>query len=119
MDNGSLNLKPTKLETKTSKRLGLKYRMSSNDFYTVAIGIRGLYASLKRENQFWMHSEVVEYMYEHDDAFKVFYDRQPTAARFVIDPKTTESNLLNLANTLSLYESGNIKGEDILTHLVV
>ena len=91
--------------------------MDSTNFRAVALGSKNMCTALSAENPHWLHSEVVQYMYENDDAFKVFYDRQPSAARLAINPKTSISSINNLADSLSAYERGSLAGKDVLHRL--
>ena len=107
-----------KPSTRKSKRLGAKYRMRASDFAVVAMGFRTLRNALGQENPHWSHDDTVRYMYENDDDFKTFFDRQPSAARLIVDPTRTDENIADFIKTFKAYEAGLIPATEIMAHLL-
>ena len=109
-----MNVKVSSSSKKKTKRLGQKYRMRASDFEVVGNGFRKLRKELNRENPQWSHDDTMRYMYENDDDFKTFFDRQPSAARMVVDPIRSDKEIEDFIRVYKLHEAGAVPASDVM-----
>lgn len=81
-------------------------------------GFRNIFKALREENPHWTQEETLRYVYENDDDFKAFYDKQPSACRMIMDEKNTDEKLEKFLSLFTKQDRGEVTPQQVARALL-